>query len=93
MVRRLFAASFAAATLSVMSMAPAWAQASPPTSESAASSAVEASSAAALPRTGTDVAPTVLLGAGLASAGVGMVVVARRRRAVFARRPRHAISA
>jgi hypothetical protein len=28
----------------------------------------------------------------LAAAGVGLVVVARRRRAVFARRPRHAAS-
>ena len=91
MIRRLLAASFAAATLSVLSMAPASAQASPPTSASAQSSSVAADTASnALPRTGSDIGPQVYLGSGLAAAGIGLVVVARRRRSKFSRAPRHA---
>ena len=91
MVRRLIAASFTAVTLTVLSATPAMAQAvSPPTSEVSPSSAVQGDSTSALPRTGSDAGPSVLVGVGLTAAGAGLVLAARRRRTVVGRnRPRH----
>jgi LPXTG-motif cell wall-anchored protein len=87
MVRRLIAASFVAATLTVLTVAQASAQVSPPTSDTTPTSQVAGSGLEnGLPTTGTEVLPTVLAGAALAGTGAGLVVVARRRRTLFAAR-------
>lgn len=89
LVRRTLAAAAAALTLTIATAGVASAQdgeESPPTSAVVPTSAVLPTSevqdpgTAPIPTTGSDVLPTVLLGAGFAGAGAALVVVSRRRR-------------
>ena len=87
LVRRSIAAGVTALVLSVVTAGAVDAQVSPPTSDSGqlGEDAGRGDGAGSrgggnLPTTGSDAVPTILVGAGLAGAGVALVVAGRRRR-------------